>query len=397
MVDQESSVPIDNSSADEVSTDTLGSNRSANVNFGRRRKKKGSTEFKLKPKKSKGTKSEEMKRTKSRKQRRKFTFSSPEEYIEYAAKRKSSVISELPVIPSLKKGEKVPEKASEKSSSKDSSKKSIGNKSIGNNWMKKYRRAKKHTFSSPEEYMKEYTARKSVAMNSDAVDKKFAVAIGTPVDVDCENSESESINEWIRAQTENNNISDSFDLETARTSGSTSGGEEQKTCGRLSLADVAKVSVLWVVITTLIIFLARDPPADPIIIVATNATTAPTTINNDELGCSLCSGATSVLNPDLEIATTDFCRQSEDSSCFFQCSDPLTAPRVYTCGEVEQLAMEASSSCSSGGDDSVDGCAAFEQAASQCCFEDSGWEETFEKQATQTKRSVNHLRTNAGD
>jgi hypothetical protein len=61
--------------------------------------------------------------------------------------------------------------------------------------------------------------------------------------------------------------------------------------------------------------------------------------------------------------------------------------------------MEASSSCSSGGggDDSVDGCAAFEQAATQCCFEDSGWEETFEKQATQTKRSVNHLRTNAGD
>lgn len=387
MVDQESSVPVDISSADEVSSDTLGSNRSANVNFGRR-KKKGSSEFKTKPKKSEGTKLEGKKRMKSRKQRRKFTFSSPEEYIEYAAKRKSSVIRELPAIKSLKEREKVSEKGSEK----DSSKKSIGNKSIGNNWMKKYRRARRHTFSSPEEYMKEYTARKSVAMNPGAVDNKFAVAIAAPVD--CENSESESVDEWVRAQTESNNISDSFDLETARTSGSTSGEEEQKKCGvgRLSLADIAKVAVLWVVITTLIIFLASDPPADPIIIVVTNAT-------NDEIGCSLCSGATSVLNPDLEIVTTDFCRQSEDSSCFFQCSDPLTTPRVYTCGEVEQLAMEASSSCSSGGggDDSVDGCAAFEQAATQCCFEDSGWEETFEKQATQTKRSVNHLRTNAGD
>jgi hypothetical protein len=82
--------------------------------------------------------------------------------------------------------------------------------------------------------------------------------------------------------------------------------------------------------------------------------------------CSLCPSGTSVTHSEIEIILNNFSCTSEESSCSFHC-ESLSLPRVYTCGEVEKLAIESDSECS----DSSDSCAMFQQASSQCCFRDS--------------------------
>lgn len=130
---------------------------------------------------------------------------------------------------------------------------------------------------------------------------------------------------------------------------------------RIGYADLCKVLVLWAVIATLAlsvqvmdkIFPGKKSPL----------------VDSEITTCSLCPAGQSVTDPLQEIIRTDFqCTSTHsaiESVCLFECEDSLPTSRIYTCGEVEKLAKEATNNCS----DSADSCREFQQADTQCCHE----------------------------
>ena len=141
--------------------------------------------------------------------------------------------------------------------------------------------------------------------------------------------------------------------------------EEEKTfkcCHiRLAYADLCKIIALWSLIAGLALsvqVVERMLPNNKAPVVDREITT-----------CSLCPEGKSVTDPLQEITRTDFqCVSTDpmsDSMCFFECENSLPTSRVYTCGEVEQLAKEISNNCSYG----ADSCREFQQADTQCCHE----------------------------
>lgn len=127
-------------------------------------------------------------------------------------------------------------------------------------------------------------------------------------------------------------------------------GERSNKKNLMTLGNACKVLTLWGIIVALTLLLSGKMmmPA------------------RGDSSCSLCPSGTSVTVPEIEIIMNDFSCTSEESSCSFQCAS-FGQPRVYTCGEVEKLAIESASECS----DSSDSCADFQQASSQCCFGES--------------------------
>lgn len=148
---------------------------------------------------------------------------------------------------------------------------------------------------------------------------------------------------------------------------------------RISFGDLCKVVTLWTLIAGLALSISvmdkhKKSSNRSNTLKRTNSPTITDArmIDNERPSCSLCPAGTSVTNPDLEIITTEFqctaISSALESMCFFECSeDSLPAHKVYTCGEVQQLAKESTSKCS----DSVDSCREFQQASGQCCFNDS--------------------------
>jgi len=138
--------------------------------------------------------------------------------------------------------------------------------------------------------------------------------------------------------------------------------EEEKTFKcfhiRLGWSDLCKILTLWLLIAGLALSIQIVEKIFP---------GSRSKIKDDATSCSLCPAGKSVTNPDHEIVLTDFqcsaVHPSLESMCFFECPDSLPTPRIYTCGEVEQLAEDASNNCS----DSADSCREFQQADIQCC------------------------------
>jgi hypothetical protein len=379
MVDQEESTPTENANvdADGVSTEDSGANRKANVRAFKRKKKKNpeatataTATTIATTKKSRGKKWMDSRKG------MKFTFSSPEEYTEYAAKKSSGDNKA-----SLDKGEKVSEPKAKKSR--------------GMKWMK-HQKKKKFSFSSPEEYM-EYVGRKSLKKEENAskaakqLNNNMQTVSETAADVSGGNTLTEIAgNDGATAawKNDNNNSSnddddnddddnddddnddddddiDDDDIESNKVSTKTENEPDRQRKGcynrRLTLADAIKVVILWGIIAMVSLIAGRSTGTKN----PTNATENPT--------CSLCSIGTSVHDPDLEIVMADFSCRDEESSCSFQCNDYSRTPIVYTCGEVERLARESSSQCSDAGGGGGDSgsCTELQQAASQCCFSDT--------------------------
>jgi len=130
---------------------------------------------------------------------------------------------------------------------------------------------------------------------------------------------------------------------------------------RLGYADLCKLIVLWAVIATMAL-------SDQVMEKIFPGTKTPL-VDNEITTCSLCPVGQSVTDPLQEIIRTDFQCTTTDSTfesvCLFECEDSLPTSRVYTCGEVEKLAKEATNNCS----DSADSCREFQQTDTQCCHE----------------------------
>jgi len=139
--------------------------------------------------------------------------------------------------------------------------------------------------------------------------------------------------------------------------------EEEKTFKcfhiRLGLSDLCKIITLWFLIGTLALSIQIVERIFP--------KSKSKQINTDITTCLLCPAGQSVTDPHQEVILTDFecsaMNTSLEPKCFFECPDSLPSLRVYTCGEVEQLAQEASNNCSDG----ADSCRIFQQADTQCC------------------------------
>jgi len=129
---------------------------------------------------------------------------------------------------------------------------------------------------------------------------------------------------------------------------------------RLGWGDLCKVIALWAVIAGLALSIQVMEKIFP---------GKKSVIDTEFTTCSLCPAGTSVADPDQEIILGDFQCSAIDSTfesmCFFECENSLSTPRVYTCGEVEQLAKDSSNNCSDG----ADSCRDFQQADIQCCHE----------------------------
>jgi len=127
---------------------------------------------------------------------------------------------------------------------------------------------------------------------------------------------------------------------------------------RVGWSDLCKIITLWFLIAGL---------ALSIQIVEKFSSGSRSKIKDEVTTCSLCPAGKSMTNPDHEIVLTEFqcsaVHPSLESMCFFECPGSLPTPRIYTCGEVEQLAEDASNNCS----DSADSCRELQQADIQCC------------------------------
>lgn len=401
MVNQDVSVPLNDNSnnSDRSRTKNVREKRRGSFSLsGRKQRTVSGGEVAVK--KSRSTSSKVwMKSQKGRK----FTFSSPEDYMEYAARRQSS--GELKPQPQ-KKEEKKPEETKTEPRTRG--------------W-KRYRKSRKFTFTSPEEYM-EYAARRTssgelktsikkfenaskkrptLSTEFDVLDATADVTLDVPIgdqedgisaadvlkrgnsDVDDDDDDEE---EELPDIESNNNTTDTDGTPDAKKKGCTL--RRKMTC-----SDVWRLALLWIVILGLALLLAKHPGMQKDDTEAPTMTPMEVLTSEDDtsLACSLCPSGSSVHQPEREVIMEGISCQAGESSCFFQCFDIL-APRVYTCGEVEKLASESSSQCNDGDSDS---CSEFQQAASQCCSSDMGGLGVLATEyASQTEHAVNHLLTN---
>jgi len=340
MVDQEESTPRDTVNVDGATSTEESGSRSFKRN--KHPEASATTKTIATAKKSRG------KTSKDSTKGMKFTFSTAEDYLEYAsyATKKSSGDKKASC-----KGEKVSE--------------SKAKKSRGMKWMK-HRPKKKFSFSSPEEYM-EYTGRKPSLTKEEMKTKKAEKQLDDTwetLSVSGGNTSNDRANTaWKNDNNSSSSSSDDDDDDDGDIESDNSSTNTEETpdlrrknwfSRRLTLADAIKVVALWGIIATVALLAGRGSGSNNL-------------ASTDNSTCSLCSTGTSVRDPDLEIVVADFSCRDEESSCSFQCNDPSRAPIVNTCGEVERLAIESYSQCSDGDSDS---CTEFQQAASQCCFLD---------------------------
>lgn len=320
------------------------------------------------------------KKWKNSKRGRKFSFSSTEEYMEYAARKSFAREQQA--------AKKQPEKPEESTDKKSRSKTSKNRKN--------YRQGRKFSFSSSQEYL-EYVASKKEDENFKRATKRntqstefaksteFAEsiefeALDATADVTIVGTVGDMVDyeaQEIR-DVESSSISDYSDSNNY--SNAESEGEKKRCLHRkLTFSDVWRILLLWAIVVVLAVVLSRKTFFN------SDAITTPLATNST--ACSLCPSGSSVHEPELEVLLGDF-------TCALE--EPLT-PKAYTCGEVEKLLSE-SASCGNNEEEEEEGsCSELQEAANQCCSPDPDEildeeaEEIFEEQIAQSERGVGHL------
>jgi len=315
---------------------------------------------------------------------RKFSFSSPEDYLEYSKNRSSSNLavgkrSESKVEKKTEnKVEKKEEKKPEETKSPNSGKKK--------NWTDRYRGRRRFSFGSSEEYI-EYARSKSFENLS--VEKSEELIIKRAQKRSTNSTEfalpsTEFVEETLDDTADVTIVvveDETSDIESnkprsgrSRSSNTTEGQKKSCLHDKLTFANIWRILLLWVIIVGIaLVFKFQGRGGGEALTPIANTNTA------GILDCALCPSGSSVHEPGVEVFLGDF-------TCTSTVEEPL-APIVYTCGEVEKL-VGGSSDCS-GGDDS---CSDLQEAIDQCCFPDL--DEAIEKQIKQTEQATNHFRMN---
>ena len=348
------------------------------------------------------TRSSSNKKWMSSKRGRKFSFASTEEYMKYAGHKsisgEFSISSEF-VLPKnqenddseemkVKKTEKKEEnrnsketetsagKSPKKENNKNSEETKVTVKKYRSKKLKKYRKSSRFSFSSSEEYIEYFSAKKqeeetlrrakkrnTQSTEFEALDDTADVTVfsaARDIDVDYEEEEYSDV--------EANNVSED-------TNGNNNGTMGKRKCclpRKLTFSDVWRIMAIWVLIVVITLILSKfgswgwEPQETPLLGVNTTAT------------CSLCSSGFSVHKPELEVVLGDFTCTLEES---------LT-PTKYTCGEIEKFLSDSASECVN----NDEACSDFVEASIQCCFQDS--DEILEKQLKQTQGAIDHFQKN---
>ena len=338
------------------------------------------------------------KRWRESKSPRKFTFSSPEDYMQYKRNSMSNLTKEKrPEQKVEKKEETVIETEVEIKGQKEVEKKaSITPQTKKKNWRDKYRSGRRYTFKSPEEYI-EYARSKSFSSLSvdhlsidnseEFVLKKAKKRLTTSTEFALSSAEfGENLDatadvtiEQIPDDIEANDEGANEERERERNSNSNKRKRRNRKkrgcckknagplCRKLTFSEIWRLLLLWVVIVAIaLVFILR---ADEFSSGAQIGTT-----NTTNTGC-LCPSGSIIDKPELEVFLGDF-------SCGLD--EPVI---VKTCGEVEELLTE-SSRC----ENHDESCFNFEEAVNQCCVPET--DEILEKQLSQTKQAEDHFRVN---
>jgi len=293
---------------------------------------------------------------------------------------------------------------------------------------KRYRKSRQFTFSSPEEYMEyaqktrkssgsslELTLEKAkqrgtVSTEFEVLDAAMALddTLLVPFGNDSNRDESDGAKD-SKDEGDENNDGESKNSSTAKkrvSTDNTIGTQEQKPrCfkRKITRSDVIRVLVLWGVIMGMSILLGIHPaiserttespsntptPAPsraPLDVLSADSIVAETTAES----CSLCPVGSGVMDKDLTVVMAGIACQSDESDeslCSFRCENSLPTPRVYTCGEVEELARESSSRCIN---DDFDSCTNFQQASAQCCS--PNWEKMTKLSSLMSQHAVDEI------
>lgn len=360
MVDQKKSTPKGNVNVD---TDGATSTEDSDAN---RKPKARSRSFKRNKhpdaSASATTKTSRGKSSKDSPKGMKFTLSTPEDYLEYAsyATKKSSGDKKA-----SRKGEKVSESKAKKSRGMKWTKHRPKKKftfSSPEEYME-------YTGRKPSLTKEEMEIKKAEEQLDDTVET-VSVSGGNTGNDRVNTASKNDNNSSIYSSSDDDEDDSDIESNNVPTNTGKAPGHMRKNCfaRRLTFGDAMKVVVLWGIIATVALLAGRGTGPNNLA-VTTPTTEAFTPATTDNSTCSLCSTGTIVRDLDLEIVVADFICSDEESSCSFQCNNSSRAPRVYTCGEVKRLAIESSSQCSDGDSDS-DSCTEFQQAASQCCVSD---------------------------
>ena len=367
-------------------------------------------------------KSQSTKKWKRSRASRKFSFASPEEYIQYSSKRnlvnpKDSEKKEPEEKEEQEKEEeieiKVPDKndrrdraskeptrktnrvsreptrKTDRASKEPTRKSKAANKhpSWARNWKRHQSSTRRFSFASPEEYL-EYSSelkKQASELSSELVRAKKRNTNST--EFECLDATADISLFRDSSDANNNDEIESVDLEANNNAATTSrrnlnvnnqAEKESWFRRKLKLREVIQILGLWILIAVIALVVAREKPE-------ANQVQNSTNDAGNNFSC-LCPSGSSVQRPELEITFGDD---------FTTCAsiDLPTPSSVYTCGELEMLLKESNSECSKDDDDI---CPGLKEAASQCCIAFS-LDENAEKQLIQTESSVEHLYYASGE
>ncbi len=322
---------------------------------------------------------------------RKFSFASPEEYMQYASqrnlvnpnekenerkgpeKKEPEIVEQIQELKQTAPKTNAPEKKDRRDrASKEPTRKTAKtskNPSWTRNW-KKYQSGRKFSFASPEEYLEYSSELKKQASELSSELKRAKKRNTNSTEFECLDATAD-ISLFRDSSDANANDHDNDDMHSVDLEANNQQQDEKKSCfkRKLNLREVVQILGLWVLIAVIALVIARERPGEnqgqSLTDTGTNST------------CSLCPSASRVFRPELEITL------SEGFAC--ASIDILTPSSVYTCADIVEILKGSNSECSKD-----DGCPALKQVASKCCVS-FDVDETVEKQLIQTESSVEHL------